>query len=100
MASSKNYDFGTVVEYDALTTSFDGNAVDLGNTCNQIAIVNETDGRIDIEREGVAIDALAAGKSRSYVQWGVFQNVKLKYTGSAPTEGFVSIQASFADYSC
>ena len=96
--SSKNYDFGTVVEFGALTTEYSANEIALGNVCNQIAIVNETDGRILIQRDGVAVDSLAAGKSRSYVNWATFETISIKYTGTQPTEGFVSVQACYADY--
>lgn len=94
----KNFDFGKVIEYDALTTTFTDNVIPFTTTCNQIAVVNETDGRVDIKRDGEVYDALGAGKSRSYVNWGAFDSISLKYTGTQPTEGFVSIQASRAPY--
>lgn len=96
--ASKNFDFGVVVEYNALTTSYTANTIAIGNSCNQVAIVNETDGRIDIQRNGEAVDALAAGKSRSYVNWGAFETVAIKHNGSAPSVGFVSVQACRAPY--
>lgn len=95
----RNFDFGQVVTYDSLTTSY-GTPILFTTTCNQVAVVNETDGVVYIRRDqdDSKIDALSAGKSRSYVNWGVFEKIELKYVGTQPTEGFVSVQACRAPY--